>query len=75
MPQLAFLAVITGALAGAVILGFRAGIEFTLTELLPERDPENFEGLGLEFAIGLPLLGGLLLGLIMQPLRPIGVSA
>lgn len=70
LPQLAFLAVITGALAGAVILGFRAGIEFTLTELLPERDPENFEGLGLEFAIGLPLLGGLLLGLIMQPLRP-----
>ena len=70
LPQLALLAVITGALAGAVILGFRAGIEFTLTELLPERDPENFEGLSVEFIIGLPLLGGLLLGLIMQPLRP-----
>jgi CIC family chloride channel protein len=70
LPQLAVLAVITGALAGAVILSFRAGIEFTLTELLPERDPENFEGLRIELAIGLPLLGGLLLGLIMQPLRP-----
>ena len=42
LPQLALLAVITGAVAGAVILAFRAGIEFTLTELLPERDPENF---------------------------------
>lgn len=68
-PQLAMIGAITGLLTGIVIISFRAGIEITLSQWLPARNPENFEGLAREMRFALPMAGGLLLGLLLQPLR------
>lgn len=70
VPQLALVAVITGIVTGAVIIAFRTGIELTLASLLPGGDPEDFEALSRQIRFALPLAGGLLLGLMLQPLPP-----
>ncbi|WP_111497956.1 MULTISPECIES: chloride channel protein [Marinobacter] len=78
LPQLAILGLLSGIVTGAVILLFRLAIEWPLSEFLPNRDSEAFEGLGL-FARGvLPLSGAVLLGFLMYRLaisdRKVGIT-
>jgi len=67
LPQLSLLGLLTGVLAGSLILAFRLVVEFPLAEWLPEQG-ENFEGLAPQWRFFLPLTGALLLGLILHQL-------
>lgn len=60
--QLALLGLLTGLLAGGVIVLFRIAVEATQMGLLPGREVEGFEALPLWARLLLPLLGGLLIG-------------
>jgi len=77
MPWLALLAVLTGLLAGAVIVAFRLLVEGAQGLFLPGGDAENYEALDPWLRLLLPVAGGLLLGLIFQALpaeaRGVGV--
>jgi len=67
LPQLSLLGLLTGILAGSLILGFRLVVEVPLAQWLPGQG-ENFEGLPPEWRFILPLAGALLLGLILRKL-------
>lgn len=64
--QLSGLGLLTGFLAGAVIVGFRLAVESTQTGLLQGDLPENYESLPVQLRLLLPLTGGLLIGLIFH---------
>ena len=64
--QLAVLGLITGLLAGAVIVGFRLLVEGTQVALLPGDGPENYEGLPLWARLLLPVGGGIALALLFR---------
>ncbi len=78
LPQLAILGIISGVLTALVILVFRLCIEWPLAALLPEGDPENFEGLSQWLRVSLPLGGALIIGIIWYRLqinqRKVGVA-
>ena len=71
---MSLLGLLTGLLAGAVILLFRALIEFGHSALLPGADPENYEGLPPLLRLVLAAGGGLLIGLLWQALAKGGRS-
>jgi H+/Cl- antiporter ClcA len=62
--QLAVLGLVTGLLAGAVIVLFRLGVEGTQALMLPGEHPENYEALAPWLRLLLPTLGGLAIGLL-----------
>ncbi|MCP5442544.1 MAG: chloride channel protein [Chromatiaceae bacterium] len=62
--QLALLGLLTGLLAGAVILLFRLAVEGAQSAFLPDGLPENYEMLPVWFRVLLPILGGVAIGLI-----------
>jgi len=70
VAQLSLLAVISGALTGVVMVAFRFALEYPLAQLLPGGDAENFEALPPGLRLALPLASGLLLGIVMQELKP-----
>lgn len=72
LPQLAILGLISGVLAGAVIVLFRLLIENTQISFLPNGDAENYEALSASLRFGLPAAGGLVIGLIFQYLSHTG---
>jgi len=61
LPQLAFLALVTGMITGVVILLFRISIEYALDQFLDGHN-ENFEGLSTALLFFIPLVGATLLG-------------
>src|SRR5690606_14659413 len=65
LPQLTLLGLITGILAGLIIVLFRWVIDIPLALSLPDH-VENFEALPMSYRFLLPVIGGLLLGLILQ---------
>lgn len=65
LPQLALLGLLTGLIAGAIIVLFRWMVEIPLGILLPGSF-ENFEATSSQTHFLLPLLGATLLGLILQ---------
>ena len=65
LPQLSLLGLLTGILAGSLILAFRLTVEFPLAQWLPANG-ENFEGLSPQWRFFLPLAGALTLGLILR---------
>ena len=65
LPQLTLLGLITGILAGLIIVLFRWVIDIPLGLSLPDHG-ENFEALSSSSRFLLPVIGGLLLGLILQ---------
>jgi H+/Cl- antiporter ClcA len=77
LPQLCMLAIPVGLLSGGVIIAFRMLTETTQAAMLPGGDIENYEGLAIEYRLLLPVIGGLLIGLIWQWLsketRQVGV--
>jgi len=78
VPQLALLAIITGLLAGAVILLFRLGFEQLQGMLLPAGGSENYEALPPLLRLLLPIAGAALIGLLFQAAgaerRQVGVT-
>lgn len=70
LPQLSLIALITGLLTGVVMTAFRLAVEEPLIALLPGGDEEAFESLPDLAVLLLPTLGGLVLGLAYQQLRP-----
>ena len=75
--KLYLLAVVTGLLAGGVIVLFRLTITTTQLHLIPSGEIEGFSSLPWTWILGLPVLSGLLIGLIFGRLsseeRSIGV--
>ncbi len=70
LPQLLILGVLSGLVAGLIILAFRLVIDLPLSLYLPGGDPENFEGLSIEVRALLPVAGSLLLCLLIWRLTP-----
>lgn len=66
LAQLSVLGVLCGLAAGLVILALRFVIETAQSLLLPGGEPENFEALPAAWRFGLPVFGGLLVGLLLR---------
>lgn len=64
--HLAGLGLLTGLLAGVVIVLFRVLVEGSQDLLLPGSGAENYEGLGLLWRLGLPIAAGLLLAAMFR---------
>lgn len=77
LSQLAILGVISGIIAGAVMVAFRLLIEWPQVALLGPENPQDYEHLHWFWRLLLPSVGGLLLGLWFQRLsqssRQVGV--
>ncbi len=65
LPQLTLLGLLTGILAGLIIVVFRWVIDIPLGLSLPEHG-ENFEALATLSRFLIPVIGGLVLGLALQ---------
>jgi len=63
---LALLGLVTGLLAGGVIVAFRFAVEGTQGQFLPGGAVENYEALPGWLRFTLPVIGGLLIGLIFR---------
>ncbi|WP_238582290.1 chloride channel protein [Cellvibrio sp. OA-2007] len=65
LPQLTLLGLLTGILAGLIIIAFRLLIEVPLGYWLPDSF-ENFEALDPSLHFYLPLIGACLIGIVLQ---------
>ena len=76
--QLAVLGLITGVIAGGVIVLFRLLVEETQDYLLPGNGSENYEALSIGIRFVFPLIGGVLLALLFykgaKGIRVLGVA-
>ena len=72
LPQLAILGLASGLLAGAVIVVFRLLIEDIQASFLPGGNVENYEALSATMRFVLPVVGGVVIGLIFQALSQSG---
>jgi len=72
LPQLTILGLVSGLLAGSVIVLFRLAIENTQISFLPDGGTENYEALSATWRFGLPAIGGLVIGVIFQTLSHTG---
>ncbi|MDY6993218.1 MAG: chloride channel protein, partial [Pseudomonadota bacterium] len=66
LPQLALMGVISGLLAGSVIILFRILTESVQASYLPQGQIEHFEILTQSYRLLIPTLGGLLIGVLFQ---------
>ena len=66
LPQLSFLALLTGLATGGVILLFNAIMNWVLTNWVLHSSPEDFESLQSFGRMFLPCAGGLVNGLVMH---------
>lgn len=64
--QPALLGLVVGLLTGAVIVAFRWLVESSQMGILPGHDPEGFENLPLLWRFLLPMLSGLLIGVVFH---------
>jgi chloride channel protein, CIC family len=65
LPHLTLLGLLTGIIAGAIIVLFRWAVEIPLGHFLPGSF-ENFEAIGNLLHFALPITGAVILGLILQ---------
>jgi CIC family chloride channel protein len=72
LPQLAALGLVSGVLAGAVIILFRLAIEHLQVNFLPGGNTESYESLSLSMRFLLPTAGGLAIGLIFHSVNKMG---
>ncbi|MEE4361836.1 MAG: chloride channel protein [Pseudomonadales bacterium] len=71
LPQLSLLALVSGLVTGLVMVLFRLILEAPLTWLSPGGAAQRFEFLGWETRVLLPLVGGLVIGIVFQRLRAV----
>ena len=72
LPQLAVLGLVSGLLAGGVIILFRLIIEHTQSSFLPGGNAESYEALSTSMHFLLPTVGGLIIGLIFHAFNTAG---
>ena len=76
--QLALLGLITGLLAGGVIVIFRLVVESTQAYLLPANNPDNYEALSTLLRVLFPIIASLLLALMFyksaKGIRVLGIA-
>lgn len=70
LPQLSALGMVSGLLAGAVIVAFRLAVDLGQAAYLPTGQPEAFESLEPWLRLVAATAGGLLVGLLLQALSP-----
>ncbi|WP_127478232.1 chloride channel protein [Sulfurivermis fontis] len=70
LPQLAALGLLSGLLAGAVIIAFRLVIHLGQVAWLPEGQAESFETVEPWLRLAVATAGGLVVGLLLQALPP-----
>lgn len=63
---LSLLGLLCGLASGLIIVLFRILVETIQAGLLPNGDPENYEGLPVVWRFALPIFGGLLVGLLFH---------
>lgn len=68
--QLCVLGLIVGVLVGLLMLAFRGFVEGVQMLMLPDGNPENYEGLPVELRWLLPPIGGAVLALLYLWIRP-----
>ena len=68
--KLYLLATLTGLLAGGVIICFRLFIDYGQVALLPSKTIENFASLSWYWLLSLPIIGGLIVGLLFTGIKP-----
>ncbi|HBD11230.1 MAG TPA: chloride channel protein [Porticoccaceae bacterium] len=66
LPQLALLGTVSGIITGIVAVIFRLGMEWPLTQTLPDNNSETFETLPVEIRILLPLAGIVVIGVLYK---------
>ena len=64
------LAIVTGLLASLIIIAFRLFIDYGQLWLFPTSEIEGFANLPWQWVLGLPIAGGLLIGLLLYGLKP-----
>jgi H+/Cl- antiporter ClcA len=64
------LAIVTGLLASLIIIAFRLFIDYGQLWLFPTGEIEGFANLPWQWVLGLPIAGGLLIGLLLYGLKP-----
>lgn len=64
------LAILTGLLASLIIIAFRLFIDYGQVLLFPSGVVEDFANLPWHWIVGLPIAGGLLIGLLLSGLKP-----
>lgn len=64
------LAIVTGLLASLIIIAFRLFIDYGQIWLFPTGEIEGFANLPWQWVLGLPIAGGLLIGLLLYGLKP-----
>lgn len=64
------LAIVTGLLASVIIIAFRLFIDYGQIWLFPTGEIEGFANLPWQWVLGLPIAGGLLIGLLLYGLKP-----
>lgn len=64
------LAIVTGLLASLVIIAFRLLVDHGQVFLFPTGELEGFANLPWQWILGLPIAGGLLIGLLLYGLKP-----
>lgn len=72
LPQLAILGLISGLIAGAVIVAFRLFIAEIQDDFLPGGNAENYEALSATTRFILPVIGGVVIGILFQSLNNAG---
>lgn len=70
LPQISLLGFISGAAAALVIVAFRSLFELPLEHWLPGGTAESFEQLDSFWHFFLPVIGGLLIGLMLMLFKP-----
>jgi len=63
---LSIIGLLTGLVTGGVIIAFRLLVEGSQASFLPGGSPENYEELPLALRFVLPIIGGLLIGIVFQ---------
>jgi len=69
---LSLLGLVSGVLAGSIIVAFRVLVEGTQAALLPGGEPESYESLVWWARLSFPLVGGLAIGLLFVRLAKTG---
>ncbi len=69
LGPLAAISILVGLLAGGVIIAFRLLIETVQAGFLADGNPENYEALAWYWRLLLPILGGLLIGVLFQSVQ------
>lgn len=64
------LAILTGLIASLIIIAFRLSIDYGQILLFPTGEIEGFAHLAWPWVLGLPIAGGLLIGLLLNGLKP-----